>query len=126
MSRHPLDDALRTSEAPQEPAFLAGVERLWRGPFTIKMKMWDYTLGARRSDEAVAQSRADRVHHHYHDDGHEEDGRGGGIVDHPEIRLEVEADAARADEAKHGRRADVGLQAVEDVREKEREDLRQD
>ena len=31
---HPLDDALRTSEAPQAPAFLAGAERLWLGRFS--------------------------------------------------------------------------------------------
>jgi ABC-type uncharacterized transport system substrate-binding protein len=34
MSRHPLDDALHTSEALQEPAFLAGVRRLWADTFT--------------------------------------------------------------------------------------------
>jgi len=34
MSRHPLDDALRTCEEPPRAAFLAGVTRLWPGPFT--------------------------------------------------------------------------------------------
>jgi hypothetical protein len=38
MSRHPLDDALRTSEALQEPAFLAGVTRLWPGSFTFQIE----------------------------------------------------------------------------------------
>src|SRR5881397_1399358 len=77
------------------------------------------------SDEAGAQPRADRIHHHHHPDGHEEDGRGGRVVDHPEIGLEVEADAAGAAETEHGGRADVGLETIEDIREKEREYLRQ-
>src|SRR2546428_6675369 len=34
MLRHPLDDALRTSEEPPRAAFLAGVTRLWPDPFT--------------------------------------------------------------------------------------------
>src|SRR5216684_3229976 len=34
MSRHPLDDALRTCEEPPRAAFLAGVTRLWPGPCT--------------------------------------------------------------------------------------------
>src|SRR2546425_5348988 len=34
MLRHPLDDALRTSEEPPRAAFLADVTRLWPGPFT--------------------------------------------------------------------------------------------
>ena len=34
MLRHPLDDALRTSEEPPRAAFLAGVMRLWPDPFT--------------------------------------------------------------------------------------------
>lgn len=33
MSRHPLGGALRISEEPSRAAFLAGVERLWSGPF---------------------------------------------------------------------------------------------
>src|SRR6266702_1517067 len=33
MSRHPLGGALRVSEEPPRAAFLAGVERLWPGPF---------------------------------------------------------------------------------------------
>src|SRR5215813_10735306 len=32
--RHPLGGALRVSEEPPRAAFLAGVERLWLGPFT--------------------------------------------------------------------------------------------
>jgi hypothetical protein len=32
-SRHPLDDALRTSEEPPRAAFLAGATRLWSDPF---------------------------------------------------------------------------------------------
>jgi len=38
MPRHPLDDALHTSEAPQKPAFLAGVMRLWAGAFSLQIE----------------------------------------------------------------------------------------
>src|SRR5260370_4152958 len=76
-----------------------------------------------RLHEAVAQARAHAVHDHDHRDGHEEHRRGGGVVDHAEVGLEVEADAPRADEAEHGGRADVGLEAIEDVGQEERQDL---
>src|SRR2546422_1852452 len=36
MSRHPLGGALRVSEEPPRAASLAGVERLWPGPFTFQ------------------------------------------------------------------------------------------
>src|SRR2546425_10949884 len=39
MLRHPLDDALRTSEEPPRAAFLAGVTRLLPRPFTSQSRV---------------------------------------------------------------------------------------
>src|SRR5262245_55562062 len=38
ISRHPLDDARRTSETPQEPEFSAALERLWPDRFTLSKR----------------------------------------------------------------------------------------
>ena len=69
---------------------------------------------------------AHEVDDHDHRHGDEQHGRGRRVVDHPQIRLQVEADAAGADEPEHGRGPDVRLEAVEDVGEEQREHLGQD
>src|SRR5262245_18014398 len=53
----------------------------------------------RGSHEPGADPRADRVHRHDHRHRHQQDGGRRRVLDHPQIGLEIEADAAGADEA---------------------------
>src|SRR5438105_8694938 len=77
------------------------------------------------SNQSRPQARGDRVDDHDHHHGHEQDRRRGAIVDHPQIGLQVEADAARADETENRRRSDVRLEPIEDVGKEQRQYLRQ-
>src|SRR5262245_51690683 len=65
------------------------------------------------SEKASAQARRQEVDEDHERDQDEEHRRGRRVVERPKIGLDVEADAARPDEAQDGGGAHVGLESVE-------------
>jgi len=64
MSRHPLDDALRTSEEPPRAAFLAGVTRLLPDPLTSQNKNVDLDVQTAVAGDLSASRRRASARHY--------------------------------------------------------------
>src|SRR4029453_10480401 len=94
---------------------IAGAERETRSSFSGNIR------GALH--EPRAQARGKKVNQHHQGDQDEQPRRRRRVVERPQVVLDVEADAARPDEAENGRGPDIGLESVEREREELRHEL---